>query len=48
MPYVPSMCSFKRVGKANLEAHYNQVTRHFGVEKIVAILQNYFYWLKLQ
>jgi len=25
------------------EAHYSQATRHFGVEKMVAVLQNYFY-----
>lgn len=29
------------------EAHHSQVTRHFRVEKIVAVLQKYFYWLKL-
>lgn len=29
------------------EAHYSQVVGHFGVEKIVAILQKYFYWPKL-
>jgi len=30
------------------EAHYNQVARHFGVEKTVAVLQKYFYWPNLQ
>jgi len=29
------------------EAHYNQVERHFGMEKEVAILKSYFYWLKI-
>jgi hypothetical protein len=30
------------------EAHYSQMAGHFGVEKIVAILQKHFYWPKLQ
>ena len=30
------------------EAHYNQFAEHFGVEKTVAILWKYFYWLKLR
>ena len=30
------------------EAHYSRVAGHFGVEKIVAVLQKYFYWLNLQ
>ena len=30
------------------EAHYSRFTGHFGVEKTVAILQKYFYWLNLQ
>jgi hypothetical protein len=30
------------------EAHYSQVARHFRVEKIVAILQKYFYWPNLR
>ena len=30
------------------EAHYSRVTRNFGVEKIVAVLQKYFYWPNLQ
>jgi hypothetical protein len=29
------------------EAHYNQVARHFGVEKTMAVLQKHFYWPKL-
>jgi hypothetical protein len=29
------------------EAHYSWMARHFGVEKIVVILQKYFYWPKL-
>jgi hypothetical protein len=28
------------------EAHYSQVVGHFGIENIVAVLQNHFYWLK--
>ena len=30
------------------EAHYSRVTRHFGVEKIVVVLQKYFYWPNLR
>ena len=30
------------------EAHYSRVAGHFGVEKTVAVLQNYFYWLNLE
>jgi hypothetical protein len=30
------------------EAHYSQVAGHFDVEKIVAILQQHFYWSKLR
>jgi hypothetical protein len=30
------------------EVHYSWVTRHFGVEKTMAVLQNYFYWMNLQ
>ena len=29
------------------EAHYNQFAEHFGVEKIVVVLQQYFYWPNL-
>jgi hypothetical protein len=29
------------------EAHYSRMAGHFGVEKTVAMLQKYFYWLKL-
>jgi hypothetical protein len=29
------------------EAHYSRVAGHFGVEKIVAMLQKHFYWPKL-
>ena len=29
------------------EAHYSRVARNFGVEKIVAVLQKYFYWSNL-
>jgi hypothetical protein len=30
------------------EAHYSGMTRHFGMEKIVDILQKHFYWPKIQ
>jgi hypothetical protein len=30
------------------EAHYSQVARHFGMEKIVVVLQKHFYWPKLR
>ena len=30
------------------EAHYSRVVGHFGVEKTVAVLQNYFYWPNLR
>ena len=30
------------------EAHYSLVARHFGVDKMVAMLHKYFYWLKLR
>ena len=30
------------------EAHYSQVAGHFRVEKTVAVLQKYFYWLNLR
>jgi hypothetical protein len=30
------------------EAHYSQVVGHFGIEKIVAMLQKHFYWSKLR
>jgi len=29
------------------EAHYSQVVGHFVLEKTVAVLQNYFYWKKI-
>jgi hypothetical protein len=29
------------------EAHYSRVAGHFGIEKIVAVLQKHFYWPKL-
>jgi hypothetical protein len=31
-----------------LESHYSQMERHFGVEKIVVILQKLFYWPKIR
>jgi hypothetical protein len=30
------------------EAHYSHMARHFGMENIVAILQQHLYWLKLR
>jgi hypothetical protein len=30
------------------ESHYSRMVGHFGVEKIVAMLQKYFYWPKLR
>jgi hypothetical protein len=30
------------------EAYYSRVTGHFGIEKIVAMLQKHFYWSKLR
>jgi hypothetical protein len=30
------------------EAHYSEVAGEFGMEKTMAILQNYFYWSKLR
>jgi hypothetical protein len=30
------------------EAHYSWVAGHFGVEKIVVVLQQHFYWSKLR
>jgi hypothetical protein len=30
------------------ESHYSRVAEHFGVKKIVAVLQKHFYWMKLQ
>ena len=30
------------------EAHYSRAAGHFGVEKTVAVLQNYFYWPSLR
>jgi hypothetical protein len=30
------------------EAHYSQMAGHFGMEKIVVILQKHFYWPKLR
>ena len=39
---VPSSESAKLIW----EAHYSRVARHFGVDKIVVVLQNKFYWLK--
>jgi hypothetical protein len=39
--------SSKRV-KMILEAHYNWMERHFGVEKTMEILHKHFYWPKLR
>ena len=41
--YVPS----SEHAKIIWEAHYSRVAGHFGVEKIMAVLQKYFYWLNL-
>jgi hypothetical protein len=30
------------------EAHYSRMARHFGMEKIVVILQKHFYWPKIR
>jgi hypothetical protein len=30
------------------ESHYSRMAGHFGVEKIVAVLQKHFYWPKLR
>jgi hypothetical protein len=30
------------------EAHYSRVAGHFGVEKIVVVLEEHFYWPKLR
>ena len=30
------------------EAHYSRVAGHFGVEKMVTVLQKYFYWSNLR
>jgi hypothetical protein len=43
------LCVPKReCAKMIWEAHYSQVAGHFGVEKIVVILQKHFYWAKLR
>jgi hypothetical protein len=42
--YVPSSEHAKMIW----EAHCSRVAGHFGVEKTVAVLQNYFYWLNLR
>jgi hypothetical protein len=42
--YVPSSERAKLIW----ESHYSQVVGHFDIEKIVAMLQKHFYWLKLQ
>jgi hypothetical protein len=34
--------------KLILEAHYSRVAGHFGVEKIVEVLQKHLYWSKLR
>ena len=42
--YVPS----RECANLILESHYSQVAGHFGVYKMVVMLQKYFYWMKLQ
>jgi len=41
--FVPS----RECAKMIWEEHHSRVAGHFGVEKIVVVLQNYFYWPKL-
>jgi hypothetical protein len=41
---VPSRKCAKRIW----EAHYSREARHFGVEKIVEVLQKHFFWPKLR
>jgi hypothetical protein len=36
----------RELAKMILEAHYSWVARHFGVEKIVVVLQQHLYWSK--
>jgi len=43
-PFVPS----SERAKIIWEAHYGVVVGHFGVEKMVAVLQKYFYWPNLR
>jgi hypothetical protein len=42
--YLPSSKCTKMIW----EAHYSRVERHFGFKKTVAVLQQHFYWIKLQ
>jgi hypothetical protein len=43
------LCVPKReCAKIIWEAHYSRVAGHFGIEKIVVVLQKHFYWEKLR
>ena len=42
--YVPT----RQCAKLIWESHYSRVVGHFGVEKIVVILQKHFYWSKVR
>jgi hypothetical protein len=42
--YVPSIKHVKLI----LESHYSWAAGHFGVDEMVAMLENYFYWPKLR
>ena len=47
--YLGHLCvPSRKCAKMIWEAHYSYVTRHFGVEKTMVVLQKYFYWLKFQ
>jgi hypothetical protein len=39
--------SLSEHAKLILEDHYSQVVGHFGMETVVAVLQNHFYWPKI-
>lgn len=47
--YIVYLCvPWRKYSKLIWEAHYSQVTEHFNVEKIVAVLQKYFDWPKIR
>jgi hypothetical protein len=43
-------CCVPSIERAKIiwEANYNRVAGHFGVEKIMAVLEQHFYWSKLR
>ena len=46
--YLGHLCvPSRKCAKLIWEAHYSQVVGHFGADKMVVILQKYFYWPKL-